>query len=148
MANVSEIMSTDVQVIGPQESLRRAAECMKEMDVGALPVCDGQRLLGMLTDRDITVRGVAEGLDLDTACVSDVMSTDLEFCTEEQDTEEVMRMMGDRQVRRLPVIDVDRNLVGIVAVADLALRQDAHIDPVVREISEPGPDAPSSQRVL
>jgi CBS domain-containing protein len=138
MPNVSEIMSRDVQVIQPQESLRRAAQQMQELEVGALPVCDGDRLLGMLTDRDITVRGVAAGLDPDSACVSDVMSPDIEFCTADQDTEEVMRVMGDRQVRRLPVIDQDKHLIGIVSLGDLATRQVGHIDNAVRQISEPG----------
>jgi CBS domain-containing protein len=143
MAQVTDIMSTDVQVIEPQETLRSAARRMQELDIGSLPVCQGDRLLGMITDRDITVRGVAEGLDPDTACVSDVMSADVQFCTEDQDTAEVMRLMGDKQVRRLPVVDPDRKLVGIVALADLALRQPGHIDETVREISEPGPVAQS-----
>jgi len=138
MANVSEIMSTQVMVIEPQETLRRAASLMGELNVGSLPVCDGERLLGMLTDRDITVRGVAEGLNPDEACVSDVMTNQVEFCTEDQDADEVMRQMGDKQVRRLPVVDVDWNLVGIVSLGDLALRQPGHIDNTVREISQPG----------
>lgn len=138
MPNVSEIMSRDVQVIQPQESLRRAAQQMQELEVGALPVCDGDRLLGMLTDRDITVRGVAAGLDPDSACVSDVMSPGIEFCTADQDTEEVMRVMGERQVRRLPVVDGDKHLIGIVSLGDLATRQRGHIDNAVRQISEPG----------
>lgn len=137
MANVSEVMSTDPQVVQPQDSLRRAAELMQTLDIGALPVCDGERLVGMLTDRDITVRGVACGLQPDQACVSDIMSPDLVFCTADQDTEEVMRVMGDAQVRRLPVIDTEHKLVGIVALADLALRQSGHIDKTVREISQP-----------
>lgn len=138
MPNVSDIMSTDVQIIGPQDTLRRAAERMQELDVGALPVCDGSRLLGMLTDRDIIVRGVAEGLDPEEAAVSDVMTSDLQYCTEDQDTEEVMRLMGDKQVRRLPVVNADKKLVGIVSVGDLATRQSGHIDQTLREISEPG----------
>lgn len=138
MSNVAAIMSRDVQVIEPQESLRRAASLMGELNVGALPVCDGERLMGMLTDRDITVRGVAEGLNPDDACVSDVMTPGVEFCTEDQDAEEVMRLMGDRQVRRLPVVDADKNLVGIVSLGDMALRQPGHIDDTVRQISEPG----------
>ncbi len=137
MPNVSEIMSTEVRSIEPQESLRRAAQLMQDLNVGALPVCDGERLLGMVTDRDITVRGVAAGLSPDSACVSDVMSADVQFCTVDQDTEEVMRMMGEKQVRRLPVIDTDKNLVGIVSLGDMALRQPGHIDRTVREISEP-----------
>jgi CBS domain-containing protein len=143
MPNVSDVMSTDVQVIEPQESLRRAAQLMQSLDVGALPVCIGERLLGMVTDRDITVRGVAAGRNPDDACVSDVMTAGVEFCTAEQDTEEVMRVMGDKQVRRLPVIDGDRRLIGIVSIGDLALRQPGHIDETVREISEPAPPAPA-----
>lgn len=141
MPNVSEIMTTDVQVVEPQDSLRRAAELMQEHDVGSLPVCDGDRLLGMLTDRDITVRCVAQGLDADSTTVSDIMSDDVVVATADQDTEELMRVMGDEQIRRIPVVDADRNLVGIVSLADLALRQSGHIDATVRDISEPGLDA-------
>jgi CBS domain-containing protein len=138
MRTVSEIMTTDVQVIQPQESLRRAATLMQELDIGALPVCDGQRLLGMLTDRDITVYGVAQGMNPDDCCVSDVMTEHIEYCTSDQDTAQVMRLMGDKQVRRLPVVDGDRNLVGIVSLGDLAVRQGGPIDDTVRRVSEPG----------
>ena len=141
MSNVSDIMSTDVQVVEPQDSLRHAAELMQELDVGALPVCDGERLLGMLTDRDITVRGVAQGLDPDATAVSDIMTGEVEFATADQDTAEVMRVMGDKQIRRMPVVDQDRRLIGIVSIADLALRQPGHIDTTVREISEPSMEA-------
>jgi CBS domain-containing protein len=138
MPKVSQIMSADVQSVEPQQSLRQAALLMQELDVGSLPVCTGARVVGMLTDRDITVRGVAEGLDSDEACVSDVMSADVQVCTQDQDAQEVMRLMGDRQVRRLPVVDDDKNLVGIVSLGDLALRQQGNIQQTVREISEPG----------
>ena len=141
MSNVSDIMSTDVQVVEPQDSLRHAAELMQELDVGALPVCDGERLLGMLTDRDITVRGVAQGLDPDATAVSDIMTGEVEFATADQDTAEVMRVMGDKQIRRMPVVDQDRRLIGIVSITDLALRQPGHIDTTVREISEPSMEA-------
>ena len=138
MPNVSDIMTTNVQIVQPQQSLREAAMLMQELDIGALPVCAGTRLLGMLTDRDITIYGVAEGLIPDQACVSDVMTEHIEYCMAEQDTDEVMRLMGDKQVRRLPVIDTDKNLIGIVSLGDLAVRQPGHIDRTVREISEPG----------
>ena len=143
MPNVSDIMSIDVQAIEPAQSLRVAAELMQTLEVGALPVCDGGHLVGMITDRDITVRCVALGLDVDAAVVADVMSTDVQFCTAEQDTQEVMRLMGDKQVRRLPVVDVDRKLVGIVSLADLALRQPGQIDDTMREISAPTDEDPS-----
>lgn len=137
MPNVSEIMTTDVQVVEPQQSLRHAAQLMADLDIGALPVCNGKRLLGVVTDRDIAIRGVAMGLGPDTGCVSDVMTDDVQFCTVDQDTEEVLRLMGDSQIRRLPVINVDKELVGIVSLADLATRQSGTIDKAVREISEP-----------
>jgi CBS-domain-containing membrane protein len=137
MPTVSEIMSTDVQVIGPEESLQRAAQMMDQLNVGSLPVCAGDRLLGMVTDRDITIRGTAAGLAPQEACVSDVMSTDVQWCTEDQDTEEVMRVMADAQVRRLPVISVERDLVGIVSIGDLATRAPNDVDDVMRSISMP-----------
>ena len=138
MPRIADIMSTDVRTIQPQESLRRAAQCMQELDVGALPVCDGERLLGMLTDRDIVVRAIADGLNPDQACVSDVMSPDLEYCMADQDSEDAKRLMGARQLRRLPVIDADRKLVGILSLGDLAVRDTGHIDQALRDISEPG----------
>jgi CBS domain-containing protein len=138
MSKIADIMSTDVRTVQPQDSLRRAAQCMQELDVGALPVCDGERLLGMVTDRDIAVRAIADGLNPDEACVSDIMTPDVAFCTADQDAEEAKRLMGARQVRRLPVIDDSRRLVGIVSLGDLATRQSGHIDRAVREISEPG----------
>jgi CBS domain-containing protein len=137
MATVSQVMSTDVQVVRPQETLRSAARMMQELDVGSLPVCDGQRLLGMLTDRDITVRGVAEGLKPDESCVGDVMTGEVLYCTQDQSADEALRMMGEQQVRRLPVVDADKRLVGVVSLGDLATRGDSDVDNAVREISKP-----------
>ena len=137
MPNVSEIMTTDVQVIGPEQSLHRAAQLMDQLNVGSLPVSDGKRLLGMVTDRDITIRGTAAGLAPDTACVSDVMTVGAHTCTPDQDIEAVMRMMGEDQVRRLPVLNAAGDLVGIVSLGDVATRQTARVDRTVREISAP-----------
>ena len=139
MPLVNEIMSTEVQIIAPGATLQAAAQMMLDLDVGALPVCEGTRLLGMVTDRDITVRGVAAGLSPATALVSEVMTESLEFCTEDQDTEDVMRTMGYAQVRRLPVVNMNNELIGIVSLADLARRQPGPVDQAVREISEPPP---------
>ncbi len=137
MASVLEIMSSDVQVVAPGDTLRAAAQLMQDRDVGALPVCEGNTLLGIVTDRDIAVRGVAGGLDPDQDVVSDVMTDGAEVCTADDDAQDVMRRMGELQVRRLPVVGSDGRLVGIVSLADLATRQSAHIDRTVREISEP-----------
>jgi len=137
MPIVNEIMSTDVRVIAPDATLRCAAQMMQELDVGALPVCQDNRLLGMVTDRDIIVRGVAAGLPPETARVAEVMTEDLQFCTEDQDTEEVMHTMGRAQVYRLPVINMKKELVGIVTIGDLATRQVGPIGETVRQITEP-----------
>jgi CBS domain-containing protein len=137
MPIVNEIMSTEVQVIGPDATLRQAAQMMLALDLGALPVCQGLQLLGMVTDRDVTVRGVAAGLLPDVGLVSDVMTQELEFCTEDQDTEAVMQTMGHAQVRRLPVVNMARELVGIVSLGDMARRQPGPVDETVRAISEP-----------
>ena len=137
MSQISEIMSTDVRVVEPQETLRRAAEMMVRLDVGALPVVTDNQLMGMLTDRDIVVRGVAAGLSPDAGCVSDVMTREVLYCPADQDTREVLDLMGEKQVRRLPVVDDDRHLVGIVSIGDLALNEPDDVGPAVSEISEP-----------
>jgi CBS domain-containing protein len=137
MSTVNEIMSPCPQVIGPEDTLQRAARMMKDLGVGALPVCNGKRVLGMVTDRDIAIRGVAAGLKPDTSCVSDVMSVDVKCAYDDQDSDEVMRLMGDEQVRRVPVVNKRLELVGILSLGDLALRQSHHTDQALREISEP-----------
>jgi CBS domain-containing protein len=139
---VNEIMSTGVQVIAPEATLRQAAQMMLDLDLGALPVCRGSTLLGMVTDRDITVRGVAAGLSPERATVDDVMTKELEFCTEDQDTEDVMHTMGLAQVRRLPVVNLQGELVGIVSLGDMARRQPGPVKQTVSEISEPSAATP------
>ena len=134
---VSDVMTRDVQSIGPQESLQRAAQLMDRLNVGSLPVCDGQRLLGMVTDRDITVRGTAAGLTPKGACVSDVMSAAVAWCRPDEDSEQALRRMAEEQVRRLPVVDGAKQLVGIIALGDLATKQPATVDPALRAISTP-----------
>ena len=144
MPTIAEVMTPDVEVIGPNQSLQRAAQMMDELNVGALPVCDGRRLVGMITDRDITVRATAAGLDPQETPVSDVMTDHMRWCTEEQSTTEVMKQMGDVQIRRLPVLNDKRQIVGIVSLGDLAVRQGGHIDDVLREVSQPSqPDRPA-----
>ncbi len=124
MPHVSDIMTRDVRFIAPGDKLQRAAQMMSELDVGALPVCDGKRLVGMVTDRDIIVRGTAAGHDPGEACVADVMTGQVCWCFEDEPLDEVMRQMADSQVRRVPVVsrDEERRLVGIVALGDLAHR--------------------------
>ena len=145
MRKISEVMTRGVEVIRPAETLQRAAQRMDELNVGALPVCDGETLVGMITDRDITVRATAAGLDPNETPVSDVMTEQTRWCTEEQSVDEVMRQMSDVQIRRLPVLNGARELVGIVSLGDLAVRQSGHIDDALRDISSPSePDRSSA----
>ena len=145
MPKISEVMTRGVEVIRPAETLQRAAQRMDELNVGALPVCDGATLVGMITDRDITVRATAAGLDPNETPVSDVMTGQTRWCTEEQSIDEVMRQMSDVQIRRLPVLNGAHELVGIVSLGDLAVRQSGHIDGALREISSPSePDRSSA----
>jgi len=144
MQKISDFMTRNVQVVHPDESLRRAAQVMDDLNVGALPVCDSTGLVGMITDRDITVRATAAGLSGDTrAC--DVMTGYARWCTSEQTVQEAMRQMADVQIRRLPVIDAQRRVVGIVSLGDLATRHQGHVAAALRRISDPSmPDRPAA----
>ena len=116
---LSDIMSHDVEVISPDSTIQDAADKMKSLDVGALPVCDGARLLGMLTDRDITIRAVASGCPASTP-VRDAMSPDTIYCFDDEDVRRAAKIMEDKQIRRLPVLDRQKRLVGIVSLGDIA----------------------------
>ncbi len=137
MTTIADIMTRSVAAVGRDETLQAAARRMREMDVGALPVTDGRALAGMITDRDIAIRGVAEGMVAQEALVADVMTDEVAYCNESDSVEAVMAQMGDAQVRRLPVLGANREIVGIVALADLATRQSAPTDETLREISAP-----------
>jgi CBS domain-containing protein len=116
-----DIMTRDVEVVSAGASLKEAARKMKSLDVGLIPVCDGDRLQGILTDRDITIRATADGRDPKKTKVSDIMSTDLAYCLEEQEIEEAVSLMEARQIRRIPILNQDKRLVGIVSLADIAV---------------------------
>jgi CBS domain-containing protein len=118
---IREIMTPDVEVIRPDDTLRTAAKMMADYDVGAFPIGENDRLVGMITDRDITVRGVAQGRDPDKTTVREAMSGRVLYCFEDDGVAEVARKMGDWQVRRLPVLNRDKRLVGIVSLGDLAI---------------------------
>lgn len=121
---VRDVMTEGVEVIHPQSGLPAAAMAMRKLDVGSLPVVKDGRLEGILTDRDIVVRAVAENRDLTTALVDDVMSHDPVTVREDDDVQAAARLMADRQVRRLPVLDRDGKLTGILAMADLAVERE------------------------
>jgi CBS domain-containing protein len=117
-------MTRDVRVATPGQSIRDVAKMMAEIDAGAMPVGENDRLVGMVTDRDIAIRAVAQGKGPDTP-VREVMSSEVKYCFEDEDLEHVAKNMGDIQVRRLPVVNRDKRLVGIVALGDIARKEDA-----------------------
>lgn len=116
-----DIMTPNVEVVSADATLKEAASKMKAFDVGLIPVCEGNRLKGILTDRDITIRATAEGRDPTKTKVADVMSTDIAYCLEGQEVEDAVSLMEARQIRRLPVLNRDKCLVGIVSLGDIAV---------------------------
>ena len=138
MQTIQDIMTRDVQTISSQETIQRAAQLMDELNVGAIPVLDGDKLVGMITDRDITVRSVAVGQDPRSTKVTDVMSTDVRTCTPGQSVEDVLSQMGDVQIRRVPVVDEQSGkVIGIVSLGDVATSDAADVDLALDEISSP-----------
>ncbi|MBW3616270.1 MAG: CBS domain-containing protein [Proteobacteria bacterium] len=135
---IADVMSRDVQIANPNDSIQSVAQKMAELDVGALPVCDGRRIQGMVTDRDIAVRGVAQGLE-NSAPISRIMTGNLEYVLASDDLNQAADKMADHQIRRLPVVDENKDLVGIISLGDLAQEHRAKIvGRTLEEISEPG----------
>ena len=119
---INQVMTRNPEVLRPEASVREAAQRMKELDVGMFPICDGERLIGTITDRDIALRATADGRDADETTVKDVMTQEVDYCFEDQDAEEAVDMMNANQIRRLPILNRDKRLVGIVSLGDLATR--------------------------
>ena len=119
MANISEFMTTNIETVRPDQTAREAASFMLSADTGAIPVCENDRVVGMITDRDIAVRGVASGMGPDCS-VRELMSQDMVCARDTDDASSVAERMSDAQVRRLPVLDANDRLVGMVSLGDLA----------------------------
>jgi CBS domain-containing protein len=135
---ISECMTRDVQLANPNDTIAEAARCMARIDAGILPVSDNDRLVGMITNRDIAIRAVAEGKGPD-AKVSEVMNAEVMYCFEDQEVDEVLNNMGDLQVRRMPVLNHEKRLVGIVSLGDLAANSHARpAGEALSDISRPG----------
>lgn len=135
---VSEVMTREVQTVGPDQSARDAANFMLRADAGAIPVIDGDRLIGMITDRDIAVRGVAEGHGPETP-VRELMTNDIVAAHEDDDMDDVSARMSDAQVRRLPVVDDQQRLCGIVSLGDLSREgDDGAAEQALQGVSRPG----------
>jgi CBS domain-containing protein len=122
MTHIADVMTRGVRAMTPSDSVQFAAQAMDELNVGAVPVCDGDKLIGMVTDRDIAVRCVAQGLPGDKTQLEQILSANVRFCREDQTVDEAVEMMQAAGIRRLPVVDRDQKLVGIVSLGDIAVK--------------------------
>ncbi len=137
---IRDIMTRQVELVNPDTPLQDAARMMRDANIGFLPVGDNDRLVGTLTDRDIAIRAVAEGKDVKNAKVADAMSPQLAYAFDDQDSSEAAQIMAEKQIRRLPVLNRDKRLVGVVALGDLATKtgDDDVVGQTVQDVSEPG----------
>jgi len=144
---VREAMTRDVRLVKPEQPISEAAKLMAELDIGALPVEENDRLVGMITDRDIAVRAVAAGRGADTP-IGEVMTREVKYCYEDQTVDEVTQNMGELRVRRLPVLNRDKRLVGILSLGDLAIDESARDEAgeALGGISRPGGQHSQSQK--
>ncbi|RUW27622.1 CBS domain-containing protein [Mesorhizobium sp. M4B.F.Ca.ET.215.01.1.1] len=135
---IRDCMTQAVRVASPDQTLRDAARAMADLDAGVLPVGENDRLVGMITDRDIAVRGVAEGKGPDTK-ISEVMSAEVKYCFDDQEVDDILRNMGDLKLRRMPVLSREHRLVGIISLGDLATNSNAAwAGEALGGISQPG----------
>jgi CBS domain-containing protein len=134
MMKVRDAMTRDVHLANPDETVQQAAKLMASLDAGVLPVSDNDRLVGIITDRDIAIKGVARGKGPD-AKIREVMTDDVKYCFEDQELEEVARNMGDIQVRRLPVLNHDKRLVGILSLGDIAVMKASKANGAAKALS-------------
>lgn len=142
MTQVSELMTRGVRTMAPHETIAQAAKAMEELDVGVIPVCDGQKLVGMVSDRDIVLRAVAHDRPADQTSLSDVMSEDVCWCFDDDPVDIATQKMQDAQIRRIPVVDHDQTLVGMLSLGDVAVKGDLDdASQALSEISEPAQPA-------
>ncbi len=137
---VKDVMTPGVECVRPVTTLQEAARMMRDLDVGALPVCgDNDRLIGILTDRDIVIRAIADGQDAKRVRAKDVMTPDIVYCFEDEGIDDAARLMKESQIRRLVVLNRDKRLVGIMALADLAVktRDEVLSGETLEQVSEP-----------
>jgi CBS domain-containing protein len=148
MTTVADVMTRDVRTMKPNDTVGDAARCMDELNVGVIPVCDGDRLVGMVTDRDIVVRGVAKQGEVKSMKLADVMSGNVRCAKEDDDVDQVLSEMAEAQIRRLPVVDENQHLVGIVTLGDIAAKsvdEEADVGTSLGDISSPAePDRSES----
>jgi CBS domain-containing protein len=139
MPKLREIMTPEVQVISPNATAADASSKMEDLNVGAIPVCDGKNLVGMVTDRDLVLRVMAQRRDPSTTTVRDTMTPDVYFCYDDEEAEIAADLMAQQQIRRLPILSRTKQLVGIVSLGDLALDgvDSQSCGEVLKEVSDP-----------
>ena len=141
---VSKVMTRNVSWVGPQSTIPEIARRMRAEDIGSVPIAEQDRLIGIVTDRDIVVRLVAEGGDLNSTTAREVMSPRILYCYEDQTVTDVLKNMADNQVRRLPVVIREKRLVGVVSLGDLSQAAKTRAGDALKEISEPAAAAPAT----
>ncbi len=132
---IKRIMTDNISAVSPQTSVKDVAKIMRDLNVGAVPICEGEKPLGIVTDRDITIRSIADKEDFNHS-VSEIMSKDLFYATPDMSDEEAIKLMSEHQIRRLPVIE-EGELVGFLSFGDLAVDSDVEISEAIAEISYP-----------
>ncbi|MBC5783984.1 CBS domain-containing protein [Ramlibacter sp. USB13] len=140
MTTVADVMTRDVRTLGPNDTVVDAARCMDELNVGVIPVCEGEKLVGVVTDRDIVVRGVAQQGEVGSMKLADVMSGHVRCAREDDDVDKVLSEMAEAQIRRLPVVDGNERLMGIVSLGDIAAKNpedEADVAMSLGDISSP-----------
>jgi CBS domain-containing protein len=148
MTTVADVMTRGVRSMSPQDTVVVAAQAMDELNVGVIPVCEGEKLVGMVTDRDIVVRGVAQEADTKSMKLADVMSTNVRCAKEDEDVDDVLSQMAETQIRRMPVVDNQQRLVGIISLGDIASKDpddDVDVALSLGDISEPAEPDRSNQ---
>ena len=142
---LSEVMTREVEIIQPDDPLQFAAKKMKDRDIGFLPVCDGTTLMGVISDRDITIRALAEGMDANVMLSRDLMTTPAIYCFDDQDVSDAAKIMAERQIRRLVILSrEDERVVGVISLGDLARNGTTDLsNKVLQQVSAPNaPEAP------
>ena len=146
---LSEIMTREVEIIQPDDTLQAAAQKMRDRDIGFLPVCDGESLMGVLSDRDLTIRALADGMDINVMLGRDLMTTPAIYCFDDQDVKEAAKIMEENQIRRLVVLSRDdKRLVGVVSLGDLARNGITDLSgQVLQRVSEPENQESTDQKL-
>ena len=137
LTQIKEVMTKQVSVVAPDTGVQDIARKMRDEDIGAIPVAENDKLIGMVTDRDIVVRALADNADLRTIQARDIMSPKILYCTEDQTVDEVLKNMGEQQIRRLPVVNRDKRLVGVVSLGDLSQTGVKKVGGALKDISQP-----------